>query len=214
MSFSNSGRAVYQRPTEMMAVFASGRFVWDRRPVSRLYQAPPKGRHARSNAVWGRFRNSAAMIGAADAVTMPPVMPRTWCPDRHGFGQCLGVVGVEARENPSRLAAMSSFKPHKEAGYTSAAMTLGTDFAKPACNRARSIYVRTWTRPGARLVGDPKRLGEGPLAIYPLGLAVESCPRGHFPDLFEVELVAALCPDRLACAESDRKAGTANFHAV
>jgi hypothetical protein len=30
----------------------------------------------------------------------------TWCLDRHGFGQCLGVVEVEARENPSRLAAM------------------------------------------------------------------------------------------------------------
>jgi hypothetical protein len=25
---------------------------------------------------------------------------------RHGFGQCLGVIEVEARENPSRLAAM------------------------------------------------------------------------------------------------------------
>jgi hypothetical protein len=34
------------------------------------------------------------------------VASRTWCPDRHGFGQCLGVVEVEARENPSRLAAM------------------------------------------------------------------------------------------------------------
>jgi hypothetical protein len=34
------------------------------------------------------------------------VASRTWCLDRHGFGQCLGVVEVEARENPSRLAAM------------------------------------------------------------------------------------------------------------
>src|ERR1700722_1957864 len=29
-----------------------------------------------------------------------------------------------------------SFKPHKEAGYTSAVVTLGPAFAKPACNRA------------------------------------------------------------------------------
>jgi hypothetical protein len=34
------------------------------------------------------------------------VASRTWCLDRHGFGQCLGVVEGEARENPSRLAAM------------------------------------------------------------------------------------------------------------
>jgi hypothetical protein len=31
--------------------------------------------------------------------------PGTWCLDRHGFGQCLGLVEVEARENPSRLTA-------------------------------------------------------------------------------------------------------------
>ena len=34
------------------------------------------------------------------------VASRTWRLDRHGFGQCLGAVEVEARENPSRLAAM------------------------------------------------------------------------------------------------------------
>jgi hypothetical protein len=34
------------------------------------------------------------------------VASRTWCLDRHGFGQCLGAVEAEARENPSRLAAM------------------------------------------------------------------------------------------------------------
>ena len=44
-------------------------------------------------------------------------------------------------ENPSRLAAMRSFKSHKEAGYTSAVMTLGPEFAKPACNRARGPYT-------------------------------------------------------------------------
>jgi hypothetical protein len=42
--------------------------------------------------------------------------------DRHGFGQCLGAVEVEARENPSRLAA-KIFRPHREAGYTSAVVT-------------------------------------------------------------------------------------------
>jgi hypothetical protein len=34
------------------------------------------------------------------------VASQTWCLDRHGFGQCLGEVEVEARENPSWLAAM------------------------------------------------------------------------------------------------------------
>jgi hypothetical protein len=34
------------------------------------------------------------------------VASRTWCLDRHSFGQCLGVAEVEARENPSRLATM------------------------------------------------------------------------------------------------------------
>ena len=33
---------------------------------------------------------------------------RTWCVDRHGIGQCLGAVEVEARENPSGLAAANS----------------------------------------------------------------------------------------------------------
>jgi hypothetical protein len=36
------------------------------------------------------------------------VASRTWCLDQHGFGQCLGVIEVEARENPSRLAVMIS----------------------------------------------------------------------------------------------------------
>jgi hypothetical protein len=33
------------------------------------------------------------------------VASRTWRLDRHGFGPCLGDVEVEARENPSWLAA-------------------------------------------------------------------------------------------------------------
>src|SRR5271169_5992518 len=36
------------------------------------------------------------------------VASRTWCLDRHGFGQCLGAVEVEARENPSWLAATTT----------------------------------------------------------------------------------------------------------
>src|SRR5215469_6949838 len=36
------------------------------------------------------------------------VASRTWCVDRHGIGQCLGAVEVEARENPSGLAAANS----------------------------------------------------------------------------------------------------------
>src|SRR5271156_1244954 len=40
-----------------------------------------------------------------------------------------------------------SLTPHKEAGYTSAVVTLGPEFAKPACNRAGSIYGRQWYGP-------------------------------------------------------------------
>jgi hypothetical protein len=43
--------------------------------------------------------------------------------DRLGFGQCLGADEVEARENPSRLAAQMFIQPHNEAGYTSAVVT-------------------------------------------------------------------------------------------
>jgi hypothetical protein len=43
--------------------------------------------------------------------------------DRLGFGQCLGADEVEARENPSRLAAKMFIQPHNEAGYTSAVVT-------------------------------------------------------------------------------------------
>jgi hypothetical protein len=40
-----------------------------------------------------------------DGETVNSVASRTWCVDRHGMGQCLGAVEVEARENPSGLAA-------------------------------------------------------------------------------------------------------------
>jgi hypothetical protein len=43
--------------------------------------------------------------------------------DRLGFGQGLGADEVEARENPSRLAAQMFIQPHNEAEYTSAVVT-------------------------------------------------------------------------------------------
>src|SRR4029077_7192341 len=60
------------------------------------------------------------------------VASRTWCLDRHGFGQCLGAVEVQARENPSWLAAMTTIA-HAASGsriYVSSC-DLGTSFAKP-----------------------------------------------------------------------------------
>ena len=102
----------------------------------RSLKANPNERIERSHlaiaAVGRRWRNGHS------------VASRTWCLDRHGFGQCLGAVEVEAHENPSWLARRRSLTPHKEAGYTSAVVTLGPEFAKPACNRAGSIYVQTW----------------------------------------------------------------------
>jgi hypothetical protein len=46
--------------------------------------------------------------------------------DRHGLGQCLGAVEVEARENPSGLAA-TKYRAASEAGYTSAVVTIEPD---------------------------------------------------------------------------------------
>ena len=65
---------------------------------------------------------------------------RTWCLDRHGFGQCLGAVEVEARENPSWLAAMTTIA-HAASGsriYVSSC-DLGTRLCQTRCNRAGSI---------------------------------------------------------------------------
>ena len=46
--------------------------------------------------------------------------------DRHGLGQCLGAIEVEARENPSGLAA-TKYRAASEAGYTSAVVTIEPD---------------------------------------------------------------------------------------
>ena len=54
------------------------------------------------------------------------VASRTWCVDRHGLGQCLGAVELEARENPSGLAA-TKYRAASEAGYTSAVVTIEPD---------------------------------------------------------------------------------------
>jgi hypothetical protein len=40
--------------------------------------------------------------------------------DRHGIGQCLGAVEVEARENPSGLAATNSQELHERRGSSTA----------------------------------------------------------------------------------------------
>ena len=47
------------------------------------------------------------------------VASRTWCVDRHGTGQCLGAVEVEARENPSGLAAANSRAASRSRIYVS-----------------------------------------------------------------------------------------------
>ena len=44
-------------------------------------------------------------------------------------------------------------------------------------------------------------LREGPLGIEPLKFAIEAGAFGHCPDLFGMELVAALGPDRFALLE-------------
>src|SRR4029077_12194800 len=73
------------------------------------------------------------------------VASRTWCLDRHGFGQCLGAVEGEARENPSWLAAMTTIA-HAALGsriYVSSC-DLATSLCQTRCNRAGSIYIQTW----------------------------------------------------------------------
>jgi hypothetical protein len=48
----------------------------------------------------------------------PRRVPNLACLDRPGFGQCVGDIEVDARENPSWLAAMTNQAAHQEAGYT------------------------------------------------------------------------------------------------
>lgn len=60
------------------------------------------------------------------------VASRIWCLNRHGFGQCLSLVEVEARENPWWLAATTnSLTPHQEAGYTSAVVNFESALPNP-----------------------------------------------------------------------------------
>jgi len=63
--------------------------------------------------------------------------------DRHGIGQCLGIVEVEARENPSGLAAANSRAASRSRIYVSSC-DCGTEIQSVCCNRAGSIYVHTW----------------------------------------------------------------------
>jgi hypothetical protein len=48
------------------------------------------------------------------------VAPRTWCLDRRGFDQWLGVVEVERKS----IEARATIKPRNEAGYTTAVVAL------------------------------------------------------------------------------------------
>ncbi len=68
--------------------------------------------------IGGRWRNGHS------------VASRTWCVDRHGESQCLGGIEVEARENPSRLAARNILRPHQQAGYTSAIVSMSQKLSK------------------------------------------------------------------------------------
>ena len=72
------------------------------------------------------------------------VASRTWCLDRHGFGQCLGAVEVEARENPSWLAATTTIAQAASGSriYVSSCDPW-TRACQTRCNRAGSIYVQT-----------------------------------------------------------------------
>ena len=70
----------------------------------------------------------------------PTVASRTWYVDRHGESQCLGAVEGEARENPSRLAARNIFRPHHEAGYTSAVVTENQNLSKPL--QSGGVHIR------------------------------------------------------------------------
>jgi hypothetical protein len=60
--------------------------------------------------------NCNQMTGDGETVT--PLLPE-WCVDRHGIGQCLGAVEVEARENPSGLAAPDSRPASRSRIYVS-----------------------------------------------------------------------------------------------
>jgi hypothetical protein len=84
--------------------------------------------------------------------------------DRHGIRQCLGTVEVEARENPSGLAAANS-QPHQEAGYTSAVVTVTPD--PISVLQSGGVHIRPYmTRnglPGAPIIA--LRKAHSPLGI-------------------------------------------------
>src|SRR5438094_2728387 len=54
-----------------------------------------------------------------DGETVTPLLPEPGVWDRHGIGQCLGAVEVEARENPSGLAAPDSRPASRSRIYVS-----------------------------------------------------------------------------------------------
>ena len=73
-----------------------------------------------------------------------------------------GGIEVEARENPSRLAARNIFRPDHEAGYTSAVVTESQNLSKPLQSRGVHIHPhmtrrREWKMQGFRSVGSARR---------------------------------------------------------
>jgi hypothetical protein len=88
------------RDTPKMPVVAQGReLVRDSGRGNHL------GQRSCANATKGRTYERKRSDQILPKTSCEPGAVHIWCLDRHGFGQCLGVV-VEARENPSRLAAM------------------------------------------------------------------------------------------------------------
>ena len=86
------------------------------------------------------------------------VASRTWCLDRHGFGQCLGAVEVEARENPSWLAAMINHAASGSRIYVSSC----DPWTRACQNRLQSggVHIRPdMTMPEKLLVEDLKAKG-------------------------------------------------------
>jgi len=96
--------------------------------------------------------------------------------DRHGLRQCLGAVEVEARENPSGLAA-TKYRAASEAGYTSAVVTIEPDPVDLL--QSGGVHIRPhmaqserperhYECPRARRVGGGTSIGRPFVSVSPL----------------------------------------------
>ncbi len=82
-----------------LGVAKNARIAWSLLTSDSVYDVRLSVRQPESKILRERAPPTIAIEERKMAKRVTSVTSRTWCLDRHGFGQCLGVVEVEAREN-------------------------------------------------------------------------------------------------------------------